>query len=142
MVSKEAPRDSILPRTFTMDMIWNMIQQSQISHAHSDSIDAKFDAKQARVKAQRIQMELNARLDRLALVCQAIWELLQEASHVTEEELIRKVEELDLRDGKRDGKFVRKVQKCTGCSRVMNTRHPKCLYCGEERLIESAFDGI
>ena len=45
-------------------------------------------------------------IDTLALSCAAMWELLSEKLGVTEQELLAKIEEIDLRDGKLDGKIA------------------------------------
>jgi len=84
--------------------------------------------------------ELRNRLDRLTLACVALWELLQQCSDLTEEDLMAKVKEVDLRDGAADGKIASKVSQCRKCGRVMSVRHQKCLYCGAAKLDAKAFD--
>lgn len=44
--------------------------------------------------------------------------------------ILAKIKEIDLRDGKLDGKLTRQ-HICNGCSRPIAPRHVKCLYCGE-----------
>ncbi len=125
-----------------MSFIWNLIQQSQIGRSRAEASTAKTDALHAQQSASDVRHEMGSRLDRLALVCQAMWELLRETQGVTEEMLIRKVSEIDLRDGKLDGKLVKNIRKCSDCGRVMNSRHTKCIYCGAENLLDSAFDQV
>jgi len=85
---------------------------------------------------------LEDRVDRLSLICMAMWSLLQDKSSLKEEDLIERVKMLDLMDGKEDGKATRTVSQCTRCDRPMNPRHKKCIYCGNEKLISSAFDAL
>lgn len=85
---------------------------------------------------------LEERLERLALVNMAMWELLREKTKLTEEELLLKVLEIDLRDGNEDSKVTRTVAKCQSCNRAMSPRHTKCIYCGAEKLAQSAFDRV
>jgi ribosomal protein L32 len=85
---------------------------------------------------------LEDQLGRLAMVCEAMWELIQERTDLTEEDLITRVKEIDMRDGEADGKKTRQIAKCTRCGRTMHPRHRKCLYCGQEELKLSAFDGV
>ena len=107
--------------------------------------DAQRQAAGARSEAaaaQREARELSDRLERLTLVCNALWELLKEKTGATEEDLTARVALLDAQDGTADGKRNQKVLKCPQCARTMNARAPKCIYCGAERPIASVFDTI
>jgi hypothetical protein len=86
--------------------------------------------------------ELSDRIDKLSLVCLSMWSLLLEHTELTEEDLMRRVREIDLQDGVADGKVTRQIQKCGKCGRTMSPKHNKCLYCGAEDLKLSAFDEI
>ena len=97
-------------------------------------------ADSAAERAMSDVQELQDRLDRLALICMGLWELLKERTDLTEEELLEKVRQLDLMDGREDGKVRRKVQRCQKCERVMSRRHKRCLYCGAYNLAAGAFD--
>jgi len=68
----------------------------------------------------------------LALVCQALWEILRDKTSLTEDQLEEKIMEIDLRDGKKDGKMGRAVGNCPKCQKPLSQRHAKCLYCGED----------
>lgn len=92
--------------------------------------------------AARQVAALEERVEKLSLVCMAMWSLLQDKTGVTEEQLLERVKTLDLMDGVADGKATRTISKCTRCKRVMAPRHRRCLYCGAERLVESAFDAL
>ncbi|MEM9345405.1 MAG: hypothetical protein AAGB26_02185 [Planctomycetota bacterium] len=85
---------------------------------------------------------LEDRVDRLSLICMAMWSLLQDKTKLTEEDLMERVKLLDLMDGQEDGKATKTVSKCTKCGRAMNPRHKKCIYCGHEKLLSSAFDAL
>ncbi len=71
-------------------------------------------------------------MQRLRLYNQALWELLRERARLTDEDLLKKVEEIDLRDGVADGKITEGPMRCPKCGRVSNSRHYRCLYCGLE----------
>ena len=86
--------------------------------------------------------ELDERIDKLALVNMAMWQLIQEKTSLTELDLLEKVQEMDLKDGVPDGKVTRTVRRCRKCNRVMHNRHNHCLYCGAPEMITSAFDTI
>ena len=103
------------------------------------------DAVRAGAKAGRAQREVEQladRLDRLQLVCTAMWELLAERAELTEQDLLAKVEEVDLRDGRADGKISPQVKRCRQCGRAMSQRHARCLYCGAAKLDSGAFDQV
>lgn len=85
---------------------------------------------------------LEDRLDRLSLVCMAMWSLIRDKTNLTEQDLLDRVRLIDLLDGQEDGKATRTVSKCTACGRPMHPRHKKCIYCGDAKLVESAFDAL
>jgi hypothetical protein len=86
--------------------------------------------------------QLEERLDKLTLVCMAMWSLLQQTSGLTEEQLIERVEQIDKLDGVADGKITRQAAPCPACKRMMSLRHKRCIYCGHERPVASAFDTV
>jgi ribosomal protein S14 len=85
---------------------------------------------------------LEERLDRLSLICRAMWSILKEATEMTEQDLDERVKQIDLADGMLDGKVARVAAQCEKCGRVMSRRHNRCLWCGEERLVDTIFDGV
>ncbi|GMW00980.1 MAG: hypothetical protein AMXMBFR84_21170 [Candidatus Hydrogenedentota bacterium] len=76
--------------------------------------------------------ELQHQVQRLMLLNQALWELLREKLNVTDAELEQKAAEIDLRDGVQDGRLTEVGMRCPSCNRVSNSKHWKCLYCGQE----------
>jgi hypothetical protein len=76
--------------------------------------------------------QMNRRIDRLSLACQAMWELLREKADVNEDQLRDKILEVDLRDGATDGKMSPTIQECTHCKSKTNSRRPTCIICGVE----------
>lgn len=76
------------------------------------------------------------RLQRQALVVEAMRELLEEAGLFRQDQLIARVEAIDLRDGVADGRRsgVAHQQRCGDCGRSLNIRRMRCLYCGSTTL--------
>lgn len=104
--------------------------------------DAKADATQALTEAHRHERyieQLENRLARTTLACQALWELLKTRVGLTEEELLAKMDEIDLRDGVRDGKMSPTVCLCGSCGRKVNSISPRCMYCGAELVKPHVF---
>lgn len=108
------------------------------AHAHGSAARAQTAASGAR----RDVAHLEDRLERLSLVCMAMWSLLQDKAKLSEEELLERVRLIDTVDGVKDGKATRGISKCSACGRTMSPRHRKCIYCGQGRLASSAFDAI
>ena len=98
------------------------------------SMAAAGDAAAASGKAGRAQQgvrELEANLDRALLTCEAMWTILRDKLGVTDEELIARVNEIDLSDGRLDGKVRKTPVSCPKCKRTISPRFPKCMYCGQ-----------
>ena len=74
--------------------------------------------------------QLEARLDWTLMVCEAMWSLLKEHLQLSDERLIDRITELDMADGKLDGKKSRPPATCGTCNRTVSQRFPRCIYCG------------
>ena len=97
----------------------------QALHQRSERSNLKAD------EAQRDILSLQEKLDHLSLVIQSMWELLEKNTTLTREQLLDKIQEVDLRDGKLDGRLQAKAQPCSSCGRRSSLRHTQCMYCGE-----------
>jgi len=74
--------------------------------------------------------DIREQIGKLALMNQALWELLRERLQLTDDDLAKIAQEIDLRDGVADGKMTEAAVRCPQCGRISNSRHWKCLYCG------------
>ena len=87
--------------------------------------------------------ELEDRVDRLSMICCAMWTILQAHTDASDDQLLKLVQELDLTDGYADGKAqIKQVSDCVQCGRPVAIRHVRCLYCGAERKAATPFDGV
>ena len=111
--------------------IWDMFQQAQIDSATWKADSARRDATQASDRLHSEVLRLEAKIDGLALVCQALWELVRQETGLREGDIAKKIEEIDLRDGKKDGRITGRPLKCGKCGRPTHTRQRACMYCGE-----------
>lgn len=109
-----------------MSLFLDGYNYGQIQEAKTDAIDAKVRADQA---VNRLR-ELETTVSHMALACQAMWELLRERADVTDAELLAKMKEVDLRDGKADGRMRPAIVNCPNCGKPANTKHSQCIYCG------------
>lgn len=72
-------------------------------------------------------------IDRLELVCEALVGLLEHHAVINREELILKIQRLDLSDGIEDEKIdyssLLEKHKCPFCLHPINPRRERCIYC-------------
>jgi hypothetical protein len=110
-------------------MLWDLFQQYQIGQL-DDKIDRVQNGASKDPFARQSTHDLEERVERLALISYALFELLQEATGVTEEKLRAKVVEIDLRDGKGDGRATPQPSKCPKCEATISPKFGRCLFCG------------
>lgn len=100
----------------------------------TSNVVASADAAAAKGEARAVGREVadvEARLDRTLMACEAMWTILREKLDLTDEDLIDRINEVDMSDGKLDGKVRREPVSCPKCGRAMSRRFPKCMYCGQ-----------
>jgi len=81
----------------------------------------------------RVSEDLNSvheQLNRLYLITNAIWELLQEKFNLSEDELKQLILKIDSRDGKIDNKVASQPEPCPSCQRPTLLKNKICIYCG------------
>ncbi|HTJ79295.1 MAG TPA: hypothetical protein VL357_09890 [Rariglobus sp.] len=86
--------------------------------------------------------ELKERVTRLSLICEALWEILKEKNALPADLLNLKVAEIDLTDGKLNGRKANTISTCRKCNRVLSPNRQTCLYCGEFSEHASVFNGF
>ena len=106
--------------------MWDMHQIDRLAEAQSDVSRAKDEVATYKNRIRDLEFSLN----RMALVSQAMWELLSSRLGISENELLSRVSEIDMRDGVADGRMTAKVSNCSDCGRPVNTKRPRCIYCG------------
>ena len=103
-------------------MIWEAYQQTRIAGAErlAAGAESKVD------RAARTVEDLQRHVERLSLACQAMWELLRECSDLKEEDLERKIIEVDGRDGSVDGKIGVQQLDCPARGCKTNSKRNTC----------------
>lgn len=76
-------------------------------------------------------VDLAKEVDRLALICEALWTLVKERLDLTDDELMGEIARLDLSDGRADGRKAKAPTACSKCGRMNSRRHDFCIYCGK-----------
>jgi len=124
------------------NFIWNAIQQGQISRNAATAGVASGEAARAAGRSKASIEKFEERINKLVLVCKATFELLQETSGVTENQLAEKILEIDLRDGKEDGKVSPVPKRCPECDASICAKFNRCLFCGYEDTEGDAFHTV
>ncbi len=77
-------------------------------------------------------------IERLFMLTEALWTILKEQHGYTDDDLAGRIQEIDMRDGKLDGKVTQEKIRpdCPQCGRKLMGRNPVCLYCGAESTLD------
>lgn len=110
-----------------MNIFWGMKGAMDASAAQVEASEARRRA----AGAKSVADDVERRLDRALLACEAMWTLLREKVGVSDLDLLNRMNELDLSDGALDGKVAKSAVTCPSCRRTIARRHPKCMYCGQ-----------
>jgi len=95
---------------------------------HNDVTDKTVPSGMANLQSQVTMLENN--LAKALMINEALWEILRDRLNLTEDDLNSKLYDIDMRDGKLDGKNQSPATKCPQCQRTVSSRHAACLYCG------------
>ena len=109
-----------------MNILFDLYQQGRINDVRNTAEDAHSAARRAEWQMQ----DLRRKVDSLTITCQALWELLAERLDMDENLILEKMQEIDLRDGKMDGKITPTLVSCPACARTNKADRKQCLYCG------------
>ncbi len=110
-----------------MSIFYGMHTASRAAYASARANEAARDVRTTKTTVA----ELEQRLDRAMMACEAMWSMMRDKYGVTDLELIDKINEIDLSDGQLDGKVRKTALSCPKCRRTISRRHPNCMYCGQ-----------
>jgi hypothetical protein len=74
--------------------------------------------------------DLARQFRKMALVNQALYELLKDRTGISDEDLRRKISEIDLRDGTIDGRLDASPLRCPKCRGAVTAGALSCSNCG------------
>lgn len=82
--------------------------------------------------------ELKADVERLLMITEALWLLLKEQHGYDDQELVRRIVQINMRDGRLNGRVETNPppQPCPKCGRTLAKRRPRCMYCAEPIAID------
>ena len=96
---------------------------------------------QTRRKMARELDDADARIDRLTLLCESLWSLLCDTTDLTEEDLHRRLNELDDADGRSDFRRQKAAIPCE-CGAMIPPKALHCQFCGAPAPLPSLFDAV
>lgn len=120
-----------------LDSLW---EETQIASIRKEVAVAATGAQVSVELMRQDFVNLSERLDRLALICRAMHELLVEQGLYDEGRLRTKIVDIDLRDGQKDGKFTPPQKRCPKCDAMICHKFNRCLFCGYEDRSGSPFN--
>ncbi|WP_310448449.1 hypothetical protein [Thiobacillus sp.] len=116
------------------DILWEFYQHGKVIKASADASEALSKT----IESKADIGSLERKIDRLALLNQAIWSLIKEQTSLTEVDLMERIKGLDMLDGQLNGK-VSDTKKCNRCGTVLTASAYSCYSCGAESAVSSAF---
>jgi hypothetical protein len=101
-------------------------EKAEPAEATTEQAHIGFTGTQSETRLLRLDIE------RLMMITEALWTLLKEQHGYTDDELVKRVNEIDMRDGVLDGQVAAELSPvCPACHRQQPVKHrPLCLYCG------------
>jgi hypothetical protein len=84
---------------------------------------------------------LDDRIDRLMLVVEGMWSLLEESGY-TAEQLMERVKELDGSDGEIDGQGAKSAGRCDECGAMLGRGLANCQFCGHRTGVVDPFGQV
>ncbi|MEO2268521.1 zinc ribbon domain-containing protein [Pseudoalteromonas sp. YIC-656] len=109
-----------------MTSLHNLFQDLRISKNSVQGDQSKVRTYQNEAHTQT----LSEKIDQLYLMNLAALELLNDLG-VSQSQIMAKIEEIDLRDGKLDDK-VAQATHCSDCGHRISARRTHCFYCGSK----------
>ena len=97
--------------------LYDIRQNQRISSAQSEN---KRTARNVQESQESLE-ELRQSVKKLSVVCQAMWQLLQTTSGLSDQDLLETLQNIEQQNT---------AQNCSKCGRVQQSKKPNCLYCG------------
>lgn len=95
--------------------------------------NAQREARSANTRLELLQCDV----ERLLMITEALWTFIKQQHGYKDEDLSKLVTEIDLRDGKLDGRVAPSEPRlCPNCGHALGKSRPFCYFCGKQVGIE------
>ena len=91
--------------------------------ARYDASETRFEAEEAKSDAELLRHDV----DRLFMIAESLWTFLKKQHGYTDEDLVKAINAIDLRNAGADKDAQ---EKCPNCGRMVSAHRRLCLYCG------------
>ena len=111
-----------------MPFFMPFVRGSHDAGARSSAEGAMSEARIARNEINLLKLEI----ERLLMITESLWSILKEKYGYEDAELMDRIHEIDMRDGRLDGRVAPagEAPVCPACNRPTARRRPICIYCG------------
>lgn len=106
--------------------MWDIFQEIRLNDQSARQSDTDSSLRRTSLNLE----DLARQVRKMALVNQALYELLKERTGISDEDLRRRVREIDLRDGRSDGKLEASPLRCPKCRGAVTAGALSCPTCG------------
>ncbi len=107
--------------------LFDLIYYKHLVDVREEVDSMNRNAKETQTKSYKI---LSNRIDQLILLNHAMSEIICDKLGITNQEIIDKMMEIDLRDGVQDGKYNAPPKDCPECKAKISREFNRCLFCG------------
>jgi hypothetical protein len=112
-------------------LLKNMFYPSLLSGGGLTNLSTSLEAGQARADARQAQTSVELMqhdIDRLLMLAEAMWTFLKAQHNYTDEDLVKAITEIEMRDGE---STKHQPVTCPACGRMNSGKRPICIYCGK-----------
>lgn len=126
-------------KLFMLGMGHSYMQRQQMKALHSSHRNASAAASIQRKRQRSEIQDLEDEIARLRLITEAMWELMSEVTGLTLVQLTTRITEVDMDDGKADGRKLHPMVDCVNCHAKIDHSAKNCTYCGEKAPSRNPF---
>ena len=112
--------------------LWDSFQELRVKHATEDIVPANVRTSELGVSVGRLETELTSDVDKLTILCQALWSLVEENTDLTLEDLESGIQALEAVDERLLVELGDLKQSCPRCNAAIPVNMDKCQFCGHE----------
>lgn len=124
-----------------MSNVFSYANRANRRSATANSRQAANEIGAVNTRLHRNAGDIEESIERLSLICEAMWQLIEERTDLEISDLEQRVEELDALDGWRDRRRRRTASSCE-CGSMVPVAALSCYFCGEPSKPLSLFDTV